>query len=242
MNRQDFQRNFQFSYFGLIVTPALIAALKNQLVVNLNDYHLELNDILPCAGPRVRDAETMQCSIILVKKGEDYGEVFKVILKWWEDCDEDPLYMRPGVPVTGMIQGPCTAIYVSRSPTRDVPRGYCPKFNSTRSVNKSLLENTGITNGNEFYTIWRIYNKVTYSWNEAADIINQGLKLGAVVDKFMALGIVQGSSNTKIFYKNNGAVGHLIGNQPVIYSEFNTYSLREYVRKISGVEPEVIHK
>lgn len=239
MNRGDFQRNFQWSYFGLVGSPKLLYLFKNAGIDGRGGYDLSPNYIYPASQPQINGAET-DMLVYVVFPAQDGGFIRKRIhLPWYVDCDEDSTYIQAGVPVTGMIQGRYSAVYVSRLPARDTPRGYCPKFSRSVTVNGALMRSEGLENYNDDVLVWRIYNKQYIPWSTACDNLAQGDLLGAAVDKFLALGVMQGRPNTQIFYKSTGAIGYVEDRTPFVYPDNSTYALREYIRKIAGIMPEV---
>jgi hypothetical protein len=239
MNRADFQRNFQWSCFGLVFNHKTFEYARLQ-GCDLVEWGVRPGDVVPCTQPVINAGETYMKAIAIVPDATGQDAVQKsVVLPWKNDIDEDPTFMIPGVPVTGMIQGKHTAWYMSRQPARDTPRGYCPKYTRCNSINNSLLVAHDVSNGSESLRAWRVYNKRYHTWNTAIDNLERGELIGAALDKFLALGLSSGCPHIQIFYKNKGPVGYLIDGTPYIYPENSTYTLREYVRKIAGVMPEV---
>jgi hypothetical protein len=240
MNRQDFQRNFQWSYFGLVAAPKLLAQLASNGITPREGYDLTPGLIIPAYQPAINSSETSMVVYVVLKLTEPDTYVRKrLTLPWKPDCDEDGEYMLSGVPSVGMIQGRYSAIYVSRVPARDTPRGFSPKYSRVASVNHALMRSEGLVNYDDDSLVWRVYNKVFYTWAESISQIDEGQILGAAVDKFLAVGVTIGRPHTQIFYKGSGAVGYVDNGTPYVYPDSSTYSLREYIRKIAGIMPEV---
>lgn len=240
MNRQDFQRNFSQSYFGLILTEEQVAHFAAQ-GVSANKYDLQIGSLVPCGSPSLHsDGKNMLVRAIMKFKDQEAAGAIKVYIKWHVDIDEDPLYMRCGVPVSGMIQGRHSVWYVTRRPARDTPRGYCPRYNSSLTVNSNVLKSAGVVNGDEWLQCYRVFNKIKHPWTKAIDLIEDGQYVGVVVDKSLALGVDGKSFKTQIYYKGQGSVGYVDDLRPYLYESSATYSLKEYIRKISGFMPEVV--
>lgn len=239
MNKQDFVRNFSHSYFGLIMTEANLAAFQ-AAGIGADKYKLALGDVVPCYAPAIDAAGRYTVVRAVVKHlTTDLIQSLKVTIKWQEDMDEDPLFMRPGVPPLGMIQGRYTATYMSRRAARDTPRGHCPRHCAAQAVNKTLLRSVGLENGDEYYMTYRVYNRVFFDWNDACTQVENGELLGACVSKWLAVGIDGNTRMTQIYYKANGPVGYVEGRVPYVYESHATYPLREYIRKITGYFPDV---
>lgn len=239
MNKQDFVRNFSHSYFGLLMTESNLDTFAGSGLTTVK-YKLAVGDVVPCACPAVNgDGKYTIVRALVQPVGGDTVLSMKATIKWQEDMDEDPLFMRPGVPPLGMIQGRYTAAYMQRRAARDTPRGHCPRHCSSVIVNRNLLRRLGLENGDEYYMTHRVYNRVFYEWDQACRMIEDGELLGAAVSKWMALGIDGESRYTQIYYKANGAVGFVEGRTPYLYEAHATFPLREYIRKISGQLPDV---
>lgn len=177
---------------------------------------------------------------VVLKLGDQDAIIRKRLsVPWYVDCDEDSSYIQSGVPSAGMLQGRFSAMYISRVPARDTPRGFSVKYSRGVNINHNLLRSEGLDNYDEDLLVWRVYNKVFYTWDEAVTSTDEGVLLGAAIDKFLAVGISPGRPHTQIFYKANGPVGYIEGGAPYMYPDSATYSLREYIRKIAGIMPEV---
>ena len=238
MNRQDFTRNFQWSYFGLVGTPKLLSLLKTGGVDVHAGYAVTPGHIIPAYQPQVNGSEnSMLVYIVLPTRDGDFIRK-RVNLPWSVDCDEDTTYIQAGVPVTGMLQGKYSAIYVSRVPARDTPRGFSTKYSRPQTVNGGLMRQLQLQNYTDESLVWRVYNKIYVPWEEALQCIEEGDMLGAAIDKFLALGILSGRPNTQIFYKGAGSIGYIQDKTPYVYPDSATYALREYIRKIAGIMPE----
>jgi hypothetical protein len=174
---------------------------------------------------------------LLKSKFDDTVSPHKLVLPWKENIDQDMSFMRSQVPSIGMIQGTYTATYVSRVPTRDTPRGHAPRFCKFETINATVLGNLGIGNGGDILGVWRVFNKLYFPWHQAVDHIESGKYIGVAVDRFLALGVLPNRRYTQIFFKNLGSVGFIQGGQPVLFSGTSTPALKEYVKKLSGIDP-----
>lgn len=238
MNRQDFQRNFQWSYFGLVGTPKLLNLLKTAGVDTKAGYAVTPGQIIPAFQPQINGSENSMLVYVVLPTGDEDFTRKRVNLPWSPDCDEDATYIHAGVPVTGMVQGKYSAIYVSRIPARDTPRGYSTKYSRPQTVNGGLMRQLQLVNYTDESLVWRVYNKTYIPWSDAIEEIEDGTLLGAAIDKFLALGILTGRPHTQIFYKGAGSVGYIKDKTPFVYPDSATYALREYIRKIAGIMPE----
>lgn len=237
MNHQDFHRNFRVSYFGLVLNDDQIQNLLSQGFTDAK-YDLTPGQLIPVTSPSVDGRRFLGRGIFKLKDSDNHTGI-KFFSKWAVDIDEDPTYIRPGVPAVGMLQGLYTAWYVTRRAVRDTPRGHCPSHNQANLINRQILRATGLENGDEYLATYRVYNPVRYPWAEACRLVNDGELLGAVVSRFIAIGIDGVSRFSQIYYKNQGPVGYVEGTTPYLYKASATFPLREYIRKLSGEFPEV---
>jgi hypothetical protein len=234
MNKQDIQRNFSHSYFGYKVAD-LVRKAVIEAGLNANDYDLAPGYVTPMTAVQI-DGRFL-CRAVLKLRGNQGYTVHRLNLgKWVDDMDEDEGIFWTGVPRGQMVQVEDTCVYLRRSPYRDTPRGYCPKFTHITVCSGDMTDS--VYTSEAYSVVWNLYNPVESYYYNALQSLNDGDKLAIKVGTHLAVGLAEKRRHPQLFYRNKGSIGFVDENaRPVLFHDKASYPVHEYVHKITGITP-----
>lgn len=235
MNREDFRRNFQQSYFGL--QPSLAKSAIAQYWHNLDLS--SPNPLIPCTSPQFSNSNGGTCTVMGIFKQID-GTILTapVTFPWKDDIDEDTGVMYAQHPSRlGMIQGRDTAVFIRRWPQRNYNRGYTPRSCNVWAPNFYTVKDEGGVSASDPVIIWHVFNPYTKSLDDALDILDSGEKIGVVLGPWLAVCLEQGKKYPRLAYRDE-IIGFVQNREPVVYMD-TTEIARDYVLKMTGKYPKV---
>jgi hypothetical protein len=241
MNRQDFCRNFQISYFGYLNTNEI----RNQLEKaghNTAIYALGDGVVTPVTRPGFPTSTRAGfVGIVVLKYADGSGyESFSIpICNWVDDMDETAEFMTD-VPPSQMVQLDDTAVYVRRIPHRETPRGFCPRSSPCHIISGEVVrpERSELMDSSRAEVIWNIYNPRQSVYTEAIKTLNSGDTAAVVLASHLSLGFKPNRRHLQLFYRNQGSVG-FVDEQgiPTVFPSFATLASKDYIRKVTGIYP-----
>lgn len=229
MDAQDFQRNFSGSWFSVPVDYILpyVAAYKPKL----KDM-----DRVPCTRPRFTDnGRRFQLNVVLPISGEtqEHALLTSDLIAWVPDLDEDPRF-DTRTPIVGMVQYDTDLVYVTTTPHRGTPRGFCPEHCDISFVTSSLCaeQQTPPRGQGRFphSSVWDVYNPRRYGLHEALDLMYKGELRGAALSRQLGVSVAENKKYPILVYKGRSC-GNVRDASTIRMYEDATPQCVRYVRK-----------
>jgi hypothetical protein len=230
MTPEDFRRNFQQSYLG-IVPSVLAGPLKEAGLwerLDLNNKQALLPATTPQHGP-----SGMSLNVVL-KFIDDTYMAYPVMIPWVEDFDEKTELCDARHPRIGMTESEDTIVFLRRYPKREYHRGYCPRSTSLCAFN---AVGAALVRSSTPSVVWNVFNPVYRTLNEAMDILESGLRIGVVLGRFLGIVIEQSKKYPRLVYRHE-VVGIVQNGDPIVYEDSSMVA-RDYIAKVTGKIPKV---